>query len=131
MRIMSARACTRFLTRSLLREKAHVPARAPARKARAGTRTQNGRYSTRIAYDNTRERLRKILILNFFIALLTSVIGFKESVQVSAVNTDLFGEKRKVAPPLSVKAWPRCCRKCRFQRCHSIEKMDELTQIHS
>jgi len=31
---------TRFLTRSLLREKAHVPARAPARKARAGTRTQ-------------------------------------------------------------------------------------------
>jgi hypothetical protein len=54
---LSARACTRFLTRSLLREKAHVPARAPARKARAGTRTQNGRHSTRIAYDNTRERL--------------------------------------------------------------------------
>jgi len=57
MRFLSARACTRFLTRSLLREKAHAPARAPARKARAGTRTQNGRYSTRIAYDNTRERL--------------------------------------------------------------------------
>jgi hypothetical protein len=54
---LNARACTRFLTRSLLREKAHVPARAPARKARAGTRTQNGRHSTRIAYDNTRERL--------------------------------------------------------------------------
>jgi hypothetical protein len=55
---LSARACTRFLTRSLLREKTHVPARAPARKARAGTRTQNGRHLTRIAYDNTRERLR-------------------------------------------------------------------------
>jgi hypothetical protein len=54
---LSARACTRFLNRSLLREKAHVPARAPARKARAGTRTQNGRHSARIAYDNTRERL--------------------------------------------------------------------------
>jgi hypothetical protein len=34
-----------------------VPAQVPARKARAGTRTQNGRHSTRIAYDNTRERL--------------------------------------------------------------------------
>jgi hypothetical protein len=55
---LSARACTRFLTRSLLREKAHVPAQVPARKARAGTRTQNGRHLTRIAYDNTRERLR-------------------------------------------------------------------------
>jgi hypothetical protein len=54
---LNARACTRFLTRSLLREKAHVPARAPARKARAGTRTQNARHSARIAYDNTRERL--------------------------------------------------------------------------
>jgi hypothetical protein len=54
---LSARACTRFLTRSLLREKAHVPAQVPARKARAGTRTQNGWHLTRIAYDNTRERL--------------------------------------------------------------------------
>jgi hypothetical protein len=57
MRFLSARACTRFLTRSLLREKAHGPARAPARKARAGTRTQYGRHSTRIAYDNSREQL--------------------------------------------------------------------------